>query len=334
MKRSIIFFGYLKKRRLLILLQAVELGLIFLVYSLYSLSWGPAFYTAILIAAVSLGAGILDLREYGKRARLLAAAEKQAALYLGELPPAGDLLEKQYQQIAKVLEDRCLKSERQKEQALEDAGAYYMLWSHQVKTPLAAMRLLLEEEKPNRVLLSQELFKTEQYVEMALQYQRLEKGFDDLVLKRYSLEKLCRETVKRTAALFIHKKISIQLGNLSMEVLTDEKWLCFILEQLLTNAVKYTREGGSVTLALSENDPETLVVADTGIGILPEDLPRVFEWGYTGLNGRMDKRSTGIGLALCRQAANLLGHKLAIESAVGKGTKVFLTLSRPNLPIC
>ena len=119
-----------------------------------------------------------------------------------------------------------------------------------------------------------------------------------------------------------------------MEALTDEKWLCFILEQLLTNAVKYTKEGGTVTLSLSEKDPETLVVADTGIGILPEDLPRVFEWGYTGYNGRMDKRSTGIGLALCRQAANLLGHKLAIESAVGKGTKVFLTLSRPNLPIC
>ncbi|MCI8600409.1 MAG: HAMP domain-containing histidine kinase [Oscillospiraceae bacterium] len=332
--RRKIFFGYLKKRRFLILLQAAELGLIFLVYSLYNLPWGLAFYTAILIAAMSLGGGILDLREYGKRVRLLAAAEKQAVLYLGELPPARDLLEEQYQHIVKVLEDRCLKSERQKEQALEDAGAYYMLWSHQVKTPLAAMRLLLEEEKPDRALLSQELFKTEQYVEMALQYQRLEKGFDDLVLRRYPLEKLCKEAVKRTAALFIHKKVGIRLGELSMEALTDEKWICFILEQLLTNAVKYTKEGGTVTLSLSEKDPETLVVADTGIGILPEDLPRVFEWGYTGYNGRMDKRSTGIGLALCRQAANLLGHKLAIESAVGKGTKVFLTLSRPNLPIC
>lgn len=325
--------GYLQRHRWTILLIGALLLLPLLVYSLYGLPWGPAVYTVLLMGAVSLAVGLLGFREYAKKAVRLAAAQKEAELHLGELPPAWDLTEGYYRQIAQTLERRCLESEHQKEQSLKDASRYYLLWSHQVKTPLAAMRLLLQEEQLDRRGLEQELFKTEQYVEMALQYQRLGCGFDDLMLRELDLERLCKEALKRTAPLFIHKRIKVQLGNLSCRVLTDEKGLCFVLEQILTNAVKYTREGGLVTLSLAEEEPATLVISDNGIGILPEDLPRVFDWGFTGYNGRLETRSTGIGLALCRQTMSLLGHTIRISSALGEGTQVFLGLGRDKLPI-
>lgn len=324
------FFAYLKARRWCILLLITILALLFAVYGLYGLPRGPAAYTALLIAVLSLGAGLLDYRHVRKKAALLAALERETVLQLEMLPQPGDLLEERYQAILRTLNRRCTEAEQQKEQALRDASQYYLRWSHQAKTPLAAMRLLLQEEPVSAALLSQELLKLEQYVEMALQYQRLGSGFDDLVLQAYPLERLCREAIKRTAPLFIHKKIAVHLGDFHQMVLTDEKGLCFVLEQLLTNAVKYTRSGGEVSLSLEE---DTLVVADNGIGILPEDLPRVFDWGYTGQNGRLDKRSTGIGLALCRQTMVLLGHGISIESQVGKGTRVQLHLGRKKLPM-
>ena len=132
--------------------------------------------------------------------------------------------------------------------------------------------------------------------------------------------------------MFIYKNISLRLVNRHAVVLTDEKWRCFILEQVLTNAVKYTA-AGSVSLSLDPQAPNTLCIEDTGIGIRPEDLPRVFDWGYTGYNGRLDKRSTGIGLALCRQAAQLLGHRIEITSTPGIGTLVKLDLSRDPLEV-
>ena len=169
-------------------------------------------------------------------------------------------------------------------------------------------------------------------MEMVLHYQRLEGDGKDLVLREYSLEKIVNQALKKVAPLFIYKRIQLRLGNLKKAVLTDEKWLVFIFEQLLTNAVKYTRQG-TVSVYLQEGTECTVVVEDSGIGILAEDLPRVFEWGYTGGNGRLDKRSTGIGLALCRQAANMLGHSIRIESTKGVGTRVYLCLTHEQIEI-
>lgn len=116
----------------------------------------------------------------------------------------------------------------------------------------------------------------------------------------------------------------------ALRVLTDEKWLVFVLEQILSNALKYTKSG-SIHIYLSPDAPKTLVIEDTGIGIAPEDLPRIFEKGYTGCNGRADKRSTGIGLYLCRQIMEKLSHTIRIESEMGVGTKVYLGLDTVSL---
>jgi histidine kinase (EC 2.7.13.3) len=202
---------------------------------------------------------------------------------------------------------------------------YYTLWAHQIKTPIAAMRLILQSEDiPQYHELNEQLFKIERYVEMVMAYLRIGSSSTDFLLKKYELEDMVKQSVRKYAPVFIRKKIGIKLGNLKFKVLTDEKWLCFAIEQILSNAIKYTDEG--YILIDSENET-TLVIKDTGIGIAPEDLPRICEKGYTGYNGRIDKRASGIGLYLTKQILTKLGHKISFESEIGKGTTVRIDMS-------
>ena len=136
--------------------------------------------------------------------------------------------------------------------------------------------------------------------------------------------------MKKYAPLFIRKKLTLGYEPVNCQVLTDEKWLEFVLEQILSNAIKYTKRG-SVAVYMDDREEKTLVIADTGIGIAAEDVPRVFEKGFTGYNGRYDKRSTGIGLYLCRRVLNRLSHTIRIESEPGQGTRVYINLDTVNL---
>ena len=184
-----------------------------------------------------------------------------------------------------------------------------------------------EESEQNKEL-SIELFKIEQYVEMVLQYLRTDSESSDFVIMKHSLDGMVRQAVRKYAKMFIYKKISLDLKALNREVITDDKWLVFVIEQILSNSLKYT---GSGTISIYLEGDSTLVVEDTGIGIRPEDLPRVFEKGFTGYNGRDDKKSTGIGLYLCKRILIKLSHTIAVESEVGKGTKVKVGLDSVNL---
>lgn len=332
MKGRTVLKGYLRSRLPVLLLVALFEGLTAIVYGLYGLPWGPLVYTLLLLTVVTVGLLLLGLRQYAKRLRALDRLAKQAADQLPALPASTDAMEQCWLRALAAVEAGRRTEQAAATEAETLADRYYTLWSHQIKTPLAAMRLLLQEEPADREALSQELLRTEQYVEMALGYQRLRHGQGDLVLTHCSLDVLVRQAVKRVSPLFIHKKLSLELCHTGRQVLTDEKWLCFVLEQLLTNAIKYTQSGG-VTIKLLPESVCTLVIADTGIGILPEDLPRVFEWGYTGCNGRLDKRSTGIGLYLCRQTMQLLHHGISIRSQPGQGTQVLLELDRAALDV-
>ena len=209
---------------------------------------------------------------------------------------------------------------------LQEKQDFFALWAHQIKTPIAALNLLLQGEKQDAAVCRQELFKIESYVEMALNYLRFEEMSNDLVLERNSLEQLVRQVVKKYAAIFIYNHISIQLEHLDYTVLTDEKWFCFVLEQILSNALKYTKQG-SVKISAEESENGLKVsVKDTGIGIRSEDLPRIFEKGFTGYNGRMDKKASGLGLYLCKGVCEKLGHEIRVVSEEGEGTTVILTL--------
>ncbi|MEG0662810.1 MAG: ATP-binding protein, partial [Anaerovoracaceae bacterium] len=202
---------------------------------------------------------------------------------------------------------------------------YYTLWAHQIKTPISALYLMIEREgREQDRPLAQQLFFVEQYVEMALHYLRSDSISADLDLAEYSIDKIIREVIKKHSRQFIYKKIQLNFQDSGELVLTDEKWLAFVLEQLISNSLKYTKEG-SISIYMEEN--KTLVIEDTGIGIREEDLPRICEKGFTGFNGRMDKKSTGIGLYLCKKILTKLSHTIEFESVSCKGTKVKIGLS-------
>ena len=218
------------------------------------------------------------------------------------------------------------KRTEQYEKESKEKQDFFALWAHQIKTPIAALNLLLQGEKQDAAVCRQELFKIESYVEMALNYLRFEEMSNDLVLERNSLEQLVRQVVKKYAAIFIYNHISIQLEHLDYIVLTDEKWFCFMLGQILSNALKYTKQG-SVKISAEESENGLKVsVKDTGIGIRSEDLPRIFEKGFTGYNGRMDKKASGLGLYLCKGVCEKLGHGISVASKEGEGTTVMITL--------
>ena len=318
-----------EKRQLLFFLLFFE-GALCLIYGLYGLPWGPAGYTCLMTAVVTLGLLTAGFFRWKRKRRQLLILKRQAeqSLETADLPKAETPLEKIYQEIIREQEKRCQREQKESREKLVRSREYYTRWSHQIKTPIAAMELLLQEEPADVRALKRELLKTSQYVEMALSYQRMEGEGNDLVIQRYELRPVVMQAVKKVSPLLIHKHISFSAGDLSGEVLTDEKWLVFVLEQLLTNASKYTKEGGSVRIG-KENG--LLVLRDTGIGIRPEDLPRIFEWGYTGYNGRLDKRSTGVGLALVKQVMEMLGNKIEIRSVLGEGTEVLLDLRRTEL---
>ena len=318
-----------EKRQLLFFLLFFE-GFLCLIYGLYGLPWGPAGYTCLMTAVVTLGLLTAGFFRWKRKRRQLLILKRQAeqSLETADFPKAETPLEEIYQEIIREQEKRCQREQKESREKLVRSREYYTRWSHQIKTPIAAMELLLQEEPADARALKRELLKTSQYVEMALSYQRMEGEGNDLVIQRYELRPVVMQAVKKVSPLLIHKHISFSAGDLSGEVLTDEKWLVFVLEQLLTNASKYTKEGGSVRIG-QENG--LLVLRDTGIGIRPEDLPRIFEWGYTGYNGRLDKRSTGVGLALVKQVMEMLGNKIEIRSVLGEGTEVFLDLRRTEL---
>ena len=212
-----------------------------------------------------------------------------------------------------------------------DMVEYYTIWAHQIKTPISSMRLTLQNEDSTLSRkLTADLFRVEQYVEMVLMFLRLDSDSTDYVIREYDLDGIVRGAVKKFAGEFIGRKLRLDYQPLNTTVLTDEKWLSFVVEQLLSNALKYTPSG---TISITLEQEQTLCVRDTGIGIAPEDLPRVFEKGYTGYNGRSDKRASGIGLYLCKRICQNLGHRISVESQVEKGTTVRIDLARQKLEI-
>lgn len=250
------------------------------------------------------------------------------------------LSEQDYQNIIKNLKEQNGELKSQERIFKQEMSDYYSMWVHQIKTPIAAMHVLqqtLEEEYPEQKYIKEiklELFKIEQYVEMVLTYLRMGEMSGDLKFEKYSLDAIVRQVIRKYSQIFILRKIHLQYAKTSQCIVTDEKWLQFVLEQVLSNALKYTKDGGMIFIYTEEKEnKKCLVIEDSGIGIWAEDLPRVFEKGFTGYNGRADKKSTGIGLYMCKKIMERLNHQIWIESEVDKGTKVYLDLAREEWTI-
>lgn len=316
----------LEKRQVLL---AVALGLLIysLVLLLYQIPLEAAGYGILLVFIAEFVWLLSGFGRFRKKQKLLRqlAGERAKDFYLRDLPESEDPKEEAYQDLIESLLKEKNRKEAEAAEKLRDMEEYYTLWVHQIKTPIAAMSLLLQEEDtPENGELSMELFRIEQYVEMVLQYLRLDSPDHDLAFRSVDVDDCVRQAVRKYARSFIRKKIALDFQETGIEIVSDEKWLVFVLEQLLPNALKYTKKG---TIRIYGGNG-FLYIEDTGIGIAPEDLPRIFEKGYTGYNGRRDKKSTGIGLYLCQEILKRLAHGITITSTLGEGTKVTLDLLR------
>ena len=318
--------AYLKRQYKLLLLLAGAVCIFAAVFALYDLPLEAVVYAGVLCLALGLVLFAVGYSRFLRRHRELRQLLRHAGAKALPLPLARGLLEAAYQALLRaVCQDRA-RLAAENENRLRELTDYYSLWAHQIKTPIAAMDLLLQEDdSPRRGELETELLKIRQYVEMVLSYLRLDSDFTDYVLREYPLDDILRQAVRKFAKMFILKKITLDFQETGKTVLTDEKWLLFVVEQVLSNALKYAPAGGTIRIY---GDGATVVIADNGIGIREEDQARVFEKGFTGYNGRADKKSTGIGLYLCRQVMDRLNHDISLTSRPGQGTLVRLDLSR------
>ena len=319
-----LFFAYLKSRRRVMAALFVAAAVFAAAFYLYHLPLEAVAYPVLLCAFFGAIALCVDFRRVRARHIHLLEAVRQAGTLETELPEADSIEEADYRALVAALRRAMTDSADQAAARYRDTIDYYTVWAHQIKTPIAAIRLALQnEDTPLSRRLTGEVGRVEQYVQMALTYLRLGSDSSDYVIRSCALDDIVRPAVRRFAGEFIQRKIQLNYQMLNYTVITDEKWLGFVVEQVLSNALKYTPQG-SVSIYM---EPEgVLCIRDTGIGIAPEDLPRVFEKGYTGYNGRSHRKASGLGLYLCREILTRLGHSVSAESQVDHGTTIRIDL--------
>lgn len=316
------FKDYLKSRINVIILMIIVEGVFASSYFLFDMPAVTVLYPLILSTSVLIVAGVIDF---------VFTFSKHRKLTQNEIPASSDPIEKDYQEIIRKLKEEEAYSRQKTTSDYNNMVEYYTVWAHQIKTPIASMRLQIQSEDTESARkLMGDLNRIEAYVEMVLTFLRLDSDSTDYLIKEYDLDEIVRPAIRKFSREFILKKLKLEYEPLSYKTITDSKWLSFIVEQVISNAVKYTSEG-SVRICMSE--PGILCIEDTGIGISDEDLPRIFENGYTGFNGREDKRASGIGLYLCKRISDNLGHKIYAESKVGEGTKIFLDMRAKKLDV-
>lgn len=311
-------------------------------FGMYGITLKAAAYPTFVCFVIILTALTVDAcMKYGKWKRMQEILQKTVGDdgefvrilggdELNKIVDSDDIMQVQLLEVIRKLKESgmCLGDSMNMKYA--DMVDYYTMWAHQIKTPIASMHLILQkQDSEDSRRLRTELMRIEQYVEMVLCFLRLDSDSTDYVLKEYRLDDIIRAAIRKLAAQFIMKKLVLDYETIDKQVLTDEKWLGFVIEQVLSNAVKYT-ESGKVKISC---EGSKLVISDTGIGIAPDDLPRIFDKGYTGFNGRMDRKASGIGLYLCRRICNNLGHGITAESVPGQGTTIAIELERNNLEV-
>ncbi|BAM23111.1 sensor histidine kinase [Streptococcus intermedius] len=318
--KHLFFKYYLRSRKLLCSLLFIFYSLLFIFSYLFEDERTVLQYVIILLLLTSLIGLILDfVKQYQNFRHAVLYGESDA------YTPLEALLTSKIRTLEKDKKE--LKIQHQEKQS--DLLDYYTLWVHQIKTPIAASKLLVQDlqEQMLKNQLEQELFKIDSYTNLVLQYLRLESFHDDLVVEKENIGDLIKEVVKKYALFFIQQGLSLNLHDLNHTVITDKKWFLVILEQVLSNSLKYTKQG-SIEIFFQE---DTLYMKDTGLGIQNSDLLRVFERGFSGYNGRLTHQSSGLGLYLSKKIADKLGHELHLHSVVGEGTTVMITFKEKKL---
>lgn len=248
-------------------------------------------------------------------------------LFFECVPGAGNSYERRLLDLSKKAGRSMIGTVSDAQAAQREYREYVESWVHEIKAPITAAELICRSAAPEmRRKLSRELSQIEAHVERALFYARAETPEKDLIVRQVSLLPIARQAIDNHRSLLIKNDIRIEIKNLEQTVYTDEKWVVFILGQLLQNAARYRSDDPVIVMSAGQiGEQVQLFVRDNGIGILSHELPRVFDRGYTGSNGRSRGGSTGMGLYLCRKLADCLEIDLQITSEAGKGTTVVLT---------
>ena len=316
---------YLKERKTAIVMCFLFVLIFVLIFKLSNISANIALYPAIICIVLWIIYSIFKFYRYCKYHQYRVDIANHIEITLKNLPKPESLLEADYQNLLHVLMTYNRLQLSENNQKYNDMREYITLWTHEMKTPITAANLILNNlDNDDKYKLMEQLFEIERYVDTTLQFMRLDTMNSDLLLKEYSLIQIVKQGIKYYSKVFISKGISLKLDEFDVTVITDEKWLLFVIKQILSNALKYTDEGSISIYVVPE---KTLIIEDTGIGISKEDIPRIFERGFTGYTGRLDKKATGIGLYLSKQILNKLNHNIKIYSEPRKGTRVEIILS-------
>lgn len=207
----------------------------------------------------------------------------------------------------------------------EEYREYIEMWIHEIKTPIASSRLVIENNYNDVTRkIDYQIDRIDNFIEQVLYYTRSDEVSKDYIIKELELDSIVKKVVKKNYRDFISKKIKLEIEEIKETIYSDSKWVEFIVNQILVNSVKYTKEKEGVIKisANSQGNSVVLIIEDNGVGIIERDLDRIFEKGFTGENGRRFGKSTGIGLYLCKRLCDKLGLGLKLESKLNKGTKV------------
>lgn len=342
------FLVYLKQHRIGIFVFFLFCTIFAGLFLLYHVPVGAVLYPAILCTVIGTVFLLFDFFRIKRRHERLLEIQKLSGELMTDFPEADSSIDADYYVIIEKLREELNQLEKRWNLRYSDMVNYYTIWAHQIKTPIASMRLNLQNEDSEfSRSIAEDLSRIEQYVEMVLCYLRLNAESTDYIIQEYDLDEIVKPAVKKFAGQFIRKKLRLVYQPLHAKVITDEKWLQFVLEQVISNAIKYT-PSGEITIEPEEirdtrmeksiyggkeNIGYTLCIRDTGIGIAAEDLPRIFENGYTGYNGRSDKKASGIGLYLCRRICRKLGHNITVNSSPDSGTVVKIQFGKDRLEV-
>ena len=304
----------------------VGVTLIFsVVFYLYELPFEAVFYPLLLSLVYLLFIFCISLtKRKSKHEKLQQLIRQPIPVVKEKLPEPESLQENDYQEMVRRIIDKLGEEIQKYETKAYDMNDYYSTWVHQIKTPIASMKLTLQaiDSKDSRKLM-RDLKSIEDYVDMVMSYLRLQSEHTDYIIEEQPIKKIVKDCARKCSTDFIEKKLSLSLNMEDDMVLTDKKWITLVIDQLLSNCLKYTKEGG-ITIAF-DKDSHTLKISDTGIGIDKTNLPRIFERGYTGFNGRGEAHSSGIGLYICKSVCDNLHIDIKCESEPGVGTSMFLT---------
>lgn len=302
---------------------------------IFLMAYNVGMFIKIYIPLIIMGLYMISIIiEYFKRKKfydnLLKMLEELDEKYLiTEIIKTPNFLEGQiFKNSLEQIDKSMLENVNKYKYMTEDYKEYIELWIHEIKIPISASKMVIENNK-NAITKSidEELDKVENYIEQALFYARSNTVEKDYYIRKVFLKEIVTESIKKNKSSLIQEKISIDIHDLDIEVNTDNKWIVFILNQIIQNSIKYRKKENSVIEIYANQGKENVIlyIKDNGIGIKQGEITRVFEKGFTGTNGRLsNKKSTGIGLYLCKKLCNKLGTGIELNSVQNEGTEVKL----------